>query len=282
MAIPDWFTEHLGWKKATQSTRQRCQDLFDQEYGPNLADLSGSSSVRIAGHMYEQIGIPKDKHTSIDLGALEAESGGRTKRAVRAAGARLEAGLATDIESSLINVDPARGWSVVRSGSVDQFAQYEHLRSLQELFDSNWTLRSTVGRDYQISTDVMVGVPNHWATGPPFALHAAISSKLTIRSDRVQNIRFEFGTMIKNRRGRLPHMVVVTAEPLPSRLISIGRGTGEIDAIYHLLYDEMQSALDSIRGDSKHLDKQARDWQELVETARIRPYSELVDVIAGG
>ena len=73
-------------------------------------------------------------------------------------------------------------------------------------------------------------------------LHASISSKWTIRSDRAQNSRTEALNLIRNRKGRLPHIVVVTAEPLPSRLASIALGTGDIDCVYHaMLYELVES-----------------------------------------
>jgi hypothetical protein len=53
----------------------------------------------------------------------------------------------------------------------------------------------------------------------------------------VQNIRHECLQMIRHRRGRQPHPVTVTAEPLPSRLASIARGTGEVDDSYGSLLE---------------------------------------------
>ncbi|EMU6176122.1 restriction endonuclease, partial [Escherichia coli] len=64
-------------------------------------------------------------------------------------------------------------------------------------------------------------------------LHASISCKWTIRSDRAQNARSEALNLIRNRKGNLPHVMVVTAEPTPSRLASIALGTGDIDCVYH-------------------------------------------------
>ena len=73
-------------------------------------------------------------------------------------------------------------------------------------------------------------------------LHASISAKWTIRSDRAQNSRTEALNLIRNRKGHLPHIVVVTAEPLPSRLASIAMGTGDIDCVYHFaLYELIQA-----------------------------------------
>lgn len=288
MSAPDWFTRHLGWKTATLKATPRCVKYFGEAVGPNLADLSGTSSTRIAGEAYRILNIPISVRTEFDIGSVEEAQDRRSESedsrprpaAVEAAGARLEAGLEQDIERRLNEIDPDRGWWLTRQGGVERFAQYEHLLRLQQLFDESATLKSTMGRDYRVSTDLMVCVPSPWKPGPEFMLHAAVSSKLTIRSDRVQNVRFEFGTLVRTRKGRLPHLVVVTAEPLPSRLVSIARGTGEIDAVYHLLYDELGEALGSLREQDKHLKRQWADWVELVETRRIRPYGELAEVLA--
>ena len=43
-------------------------------------------------------------------------------------------------------------------------------------------------------------------------LHASVSCKWTLRSDRSQNSRTEALNLIRNRKGHLPHIVVVTAD----------------------------------------------------------------------
>ena len=71
-------------------------------------------------------------------------------------------------------------------------------------------------------------------------LHASISCKWTIRSDRSQNSRTEALNLIRNRKGRVPHIAVVLFEPLPSRIASIAMGTGDIDCTYHgALYERL-------------------------------------------
>ncbi|MEU9435743.1 NgoMIV family type II restriction endonuclease [Streptomyces sp. NPDC048252] len=40
--------------------------------------------------------------------------------------------------------------------------------------------------------------------------------------------------MIRHQRGPLPHLVVVTAKPIPSRIASIAQGTRETDAGDHI------------------------------------------------
>jgi hypothetical protein len=291
----------LGWKKATKKATPRCVRLFGEAYGPNLADLSSTSSTRIAGLMYEQLGVGLDRKSSVDLAGESDDDGSTTANvdlfsdevesrietamerlaAEPSAGSALERALQLDLMDSLSVLSPDRHWLVTRSGTVNQFSQYAHLSELQRLFVEIPAVRATVGRDYQVSTDVMVGLPNPKGPEHPHVLHAAVSSKLTIRSDRVQNIRYEFGMLVRNRKGRLPHLVVVTAEPLPSRLVSIARGTGEIDAVYHLLFDEMHGVLEHLpRELQMSLGSQRSDWLELVEQDRIRPYSELAATLA--
>jgi len=267
----------LGWKAASRKATPRCVRLFGEARGPNLADLSSTSSAAIAGAAYRVAGVPITRYSDLDLDTdddIQASTGTALERALEA-----------DLLAGLISVDPARGWEVTRSGSVSQFAQYAHLGELQRMFEEQPTLRSTLGQDYEVSTDVMVSLPDPNHPTRPRVLHAAVSSKLTIRSDRVQNIRYEFGTLVRNRKGRLPHLVVVTAEPLPSRLVSIARGTGDIDAVYHLLYGEMDevASRDSLAGvASAAWAEQRGAWRELVDQRRIRPYSELVAVLAAG
>ena len=127
-------------------------------------------------------------------------------------------------------------------------------------------LAAALGRDYTITPDVVVIrdtvedaeinaskclVDETVSTlaslrkqnkGSPL-LHASISCKWTIRSDRAQNARSEALNLIRNRKGKLPHVVVITAEPLPSRLASIALGTGDIDCVYHFALYELQATL---------------------------------------
>jgi NgoMIV restriction enzyme len=112
------------------------------------------------------------------------------------------------------------------------------------------------------------------ASGLP-PLHAAISCKWTIRSDRVQNIRHECLQMIRHRRGRQPHLVTVTAEPLPSRLASIARGTGEVDAVYHIAYDAMAASAAANANP-----EQAEAWREVTGQRRVLSYEFLTATLA--
>jgi hypothetical protein len=101
-------------------------------------------------------------------------------------------------------------------------------------------------------------------------LHASISAKWTMRSDRAQNSRTEALGLIRNRKGHLPHIVVVTGEPLPSRLASLGLGTGDIDCMYHFaLYELIEAVKDTGSEDSIEI------LNSLIEGKRLKDISDL-------
>ena len=105
---------------------------------------------------------------------------------------------------------------------------------------------------------------------PKAILHASISCKWTIRSDRSQNTRTEALNLIRNRKGKTPHIVCVTAEPMPTRLASLAMGTGDIDCVYHMALTELML---SVR-ESKNED-QGDMLDTLITGKRLRDISDL-------
>ena len=101
-------------------------------------------------------------------------------------------------------------------------------------------------------------------------LHASISAKWTIRSDRAQNSRTEALGLIRNRKGHLPHIVVVTAEPLPSRLASLALGTGDIDCVYHFALPELREAVEASKAEDS-----IEMLRILIEGKRVKDISDL-------
>ena len=161
-------------------------------------------------------------------------------------------------------------WEILKLGNnnrlkTSDFAQYGHLSDLQELMKANSQLAASLANDYMVAPDVIVyrelcadeeinesgmvvddsvclGADLRKSNGGKPILHASISAKWTIRSDRAQNSRTEALNLIRNRKGHLPHIAVVTGEPMPSRLSSLALGTGDIDCVYHFaLYELMES-----------------------------------------
>jgi hypothetical protein len=101
-------------------------------------------------------------------------------------------------------------------------------------------------------------------------LHASISCKWTLRSDRAQNARSEALNLIRNRKGRVPHIVVVTGEPLPSRLASLALGTGDIDCVYHFALPELMNAVNKLG-----IEDSSRLVRIMVDGKRLKDISDL-------
>ncbi|TQM66852.1 NgoMIV restriction enzyme [Actinomadura hallensis] len=244
----------LGWRLGNK-----------QRLVPNTADTSNPASIAIAGTLLDKLGIPR----GIQTGTADPRSGRPLEKAV-----------AESLRQDLPLHDSGRAWHVHEAPiSISEFVQYRHLKELDKLVRNNKDLRVTLGRDYLIKPDVIVALPGRSRLEPEF-LHAAVSCKWTIRSDRVQNIRHENNQMIRHRRERLPHLVTVTAEPLPTRLSAIARGTGELDAVYHIAYAALDAAVHDLASRGRIEPNQFEAWLECKDLGRVRPFTDLAKTIA--
>ena len=101
-------------------------------------------------------------------------------------------------------------------------------------------------------------------------LHASISCKWTLRSDRAQNARTESLNLIRNRKGSLPHIVAVTAEPWPNRIATLALGTGDLDCVYHFALPELKRVVDRVGSEaSRHM------LDAMIDGRRLRDISDL-------
>lgn len=192
-------------------------------------------------------------------------------------------------------------WSVLNLGNqsaikTSDFAQYEHLAYLSALVSQNKQLSTVIGTDYLVAPDVIIYrdlcedeeinaneacVDDTVATmadlrkangGKPI-LHASVSAKWTMRSDRAQNSRTEALNLIRNRKGHLPHIVVVTGEPLPSRLASLALGTGDLDCVYHFALYELLEAVKEYSANGR--EDILETLQNLIDGKRLKDISDL-------
>ena len=224
---------------------------------PNIADRSSSTSKTISSSIFEQLEITR-----------RSDAPGQTL------GRRFETAIQRDLAQRLLQLDQDRHW-LVGSQPITEFSQYAHLDHIRRLAeeDQRGTLRSSLGTDYLIKPDITIGILHDDRENQRQHLHAAVSCKWTIRSDRVQNIRHEGVVLTRHRRGRQPHIVAVTAEPLPSRLAAIARGTGELDCVYHVALQQLRLACPANSESEVVL-------AELVQQNRLRPFGVLAEAIA--
>lgn len=225
------------------------------------------------------------------------------KLPAQTAGALFEEAVCTFLKDTFPKLQHLRpgNWMILNLGNhaetqTSSFAQYAHLAYLADVMRREKQLSSVLGNDYMVAPDIVVArglctdaeinrtdvcVDDSVCTkadlrasngGLPL-LHASISAKWTMRSDRAQNSRTEALNLIRNRKGHLPHIVVITGEPLPSRLASLALGTGDLDCVYHFaLYELLDAVRDYGAGGREDIVEQL---DRLVQGKRLKDLSDL-------
>ncbi|KAF0208123.1 MAG: type II DNA restriction endonuclease [Actinobacteria bacterium] len=271
-------------RKAFHDALLRTCLTIDSQGRPSNSDSSNQTSIKLAK------GIA-------DL--LKAETVGE-RAAGQTSGNQFEAVCAEYVRLTFLKLGHLRPgkWDVqhVRGHNrleIARYEQYSHLVALDKAARNDPELAAALGSDYTITPDVVIVrqteddaainateqlVDDRVATlaslrsrdgGLPL-LHASISCKWTIRSDRAQNARSEALNLVRNRKGRLPHVVVVTAEPTPSRLASIALGTGDVDCVYHYALYELQETIEALG-----MDDAADTLAVMVNGDRLKDISDL-------
>ena len=233
------------------------QSVLRSESGvPSNADRHSTPSVRIANGILEQLG------TTVASGRLVGQM----------AGSQFEEVCKQYLELTFPRLAHLRpgSWKVSKGiggrTAIAKYDQYEHLAALDAAAKANPELAAALGSDYLIKPDIVIIrlpendqtinkgdllVDSMYARRTPLRrsnsilpiLHASVSCKWTIRSDRSQNARSEALNLVRNRKGRLPHVVVVTGEPTPNRIASIALGMGDIDCVYHFALPELEETV---------------------------------------
>ena len=244
---------------------------------PNNADSNNKTSIRLGSGIVKNIGF------QITQGSLPGQT----------AGHRFEAAtkdFLRDAFSLLSHLRPGE-WDFSLGGNIRDYEQYLHLSDVRRVVDEHEELRIIFG-DYIVTPDIVVcrkpvadsminekeillnnegtavHTPLRHANSQADIMHASVSCKWTIRSDRSQNARTEGLNLVRNRKGKTPHIVVVVGEPLPSRIASLAYGTGDIDCVYHFALRELMEAASDNDSDADLL-------RTLVTGRRLRDISDL-------
>jgi hypothetical protein len=267
--------------------RQICQQAIFLKSGntPSIADVGSQISKRLSLGIIERIAAP------VSANIVQGQTAGKrfediTRDFLQQAFALLQ------------HLRPGR-WHFTVQGNITAFAQYKHMAELSELIKNNRELQTAMG-DYMVKPDIVVSrapvdddeinqaqavvaaddypfyTPLRRRNNQTPILHASISCKLTLRSDRSQNARTESLNLIRNRKGHTPHIAVVTAEPMPSRIASLALGTGDLDCVYHFALHELMATVNDLQDESA-----ADSLQIMVDGGRLRDIADLpFDLVA--
>ena len=269
--------------------RRVCSDSIFLKSGhtPSIADTGSKLSTEVARAIVRSIGYP------LNARGIDGQTAGKNFEIITMEFIRSSI-------TVLSHLRPAK-WLYSVHNDISQFVQYEHLAVLKSIVKDNKEALTALG-DYVVSPDVVVAreplsdreinlrqslvrprgypkltplrAPNQ--SGNTSILHASISCKLTLRSDRSQNARTEGLNLIRNRKGHTPHIGVVTAEPMPTRIASLALGTGDIDCVYHFALDELIEAVERTRNEAA-----VDALRPLIDGKRLRDIADLpFDLIA--
>lgn len=248
---------------------------------PSMADVSSPLSIHLSQKMLSLLGFPTSPKD------IKGQTAGKV----------FEEATKIFLEQSFSLLQHLRPgeWQFSVQGNINSFVQYQHLAALNDLVQKDRLLRTALG-DYVVKPDVVIArmpvsdrtinqqeviveteqephfTPFREANQvhPQPILHASISCKFTLRSDRSQNARTEGLNLIRNRKGHTPHIVVVTAEPMPTRLASLALGTGDIDCVYHFALLELIEAAKDTKNEAV-----IESLEIMIEGNRLRDISDL-------
>ena len=249
---------------------------------PNFADVASEGSRKIAWGIVEELGCEP--------------SVGR----VPGVGTRFETitkDFLQETFSLLDHIRPGKWHYSTTATAISNFDQYAHLADLKGIVKKYQELAAVLGGDYIVVPDIIIGRrpidddeingseklmtdAESVATLTPLRkanqaesrmiLHASVSCKWTLRSDRAQNARTEALNLIRNRKGGLPHIVAVTAEPWPNRIATLALGTGDLDCVYHFALHELKRVVDDVGSEeSRHM------LNVMIDGRRLRDISDL-------
>lgn len=248
---------------------------------PSNADRDSKTSTAIARGIFEQL-YSKGK-TGLRLAGQK--SGSQFEQLTRA--------FVEDTFGAMGGLRPGTWDFNPERRAISDFEQYSHLSDLAAVAKKTREIAVLLGNDYVIAPDILVlrhpepdeviNAKRNLVDGstallsnlrkrnnPLPIIHASISCKWTLRSDRAQNARSEALNLIRNRKGRAPHISVVTGEPLPSRLASIALGTGDLDCVYHFALHELIASIEKLG-----LEDPARMVAVMVDGKRLKDIADL-------
>ena len=262
--------------------RKICQQILyvGSENIPNLADQNSQASIDLAWGIIKQLDLPlQPTPATFEIEAIFEEI---TKWYIDQA------------FSLLTHLRPGK-WVFSTLQRFMEINEYQHLADLKDILNDRQDLKATLG-NYLIMPDILISrssisdeeinqndpivEPQSLPSLTPLReknskdplpiLHASISCKLTLRSDRSQNARTEGLNLIRNRKGHTPHIAVVTAEPMPTRISSLALGTGDIDCVYHFALYELLAAAEATKNEAV-----TELLEIMIEGKRLRDISDL-------
>ncbi len=282
-----------------------------REGRPNTSDKNDKGSIGLGTAYFEAMGVPADAlppqsvgnlmaaKVSVDLQQrLETDAPHLSVTPERAisefeqyshlnAARDLRSDLATEVVRAVSDLRKYTSGSTVDDTVREMLDKHMgRIRAEVRLAEERRRdLLNLLGEESLLKLDIAVSriLPNPISARLPLQhLIAGLSLKWTLRTDRAQDCRMQGSKMTSLRRGRMPHFAAVTMEPRPSMLALLGRGSGDVDCVYHLDLPSLSMAIDDYcSGTQRKARLGIRDnFKRLCDQRRVRDYDELPSYLA--
>lgn len=263
---------------------------------PNTSDAHDPLSVRLGQEMMREMGIPDGQRAKPDPGGdLEVQT---TKhlgehrpdlRILRAQSVRSflqygHIGVAADYIKLVKKNTPKRrdffdqvdswvdrgGDSRERTRTMRGFRKLlNDEQSAFEAFSEQVTYEDLLKLDITIATEIGTSLPE---------LRIALSAKWSLRTDRAQDCVSQGSKLQAQKRGRMPHYAVITAEPRPA-MLKIPSDGPSVDCVYHLDLPALDRALTRMADGNPNWSPKVT-FDRLVRQGRLRDYDDLVQQVS--
>jgi hypothetical protein len=260
---------------------------------PNNSDSNDDQSVDLGVALFDVLGVPRDKVAPVNPGtdmeesivqylqALRPDLRIKRSRAAREFSQYAHLDVFPNFRKNFGDLRPALNDLTVRVLAADLGnvrAQIE--RDLQTLYASTdrqavlvEDLAQQMPEESLLKIDISVAIPHE---GELDELAIGLSSKWSLRTDRVQDPVSQGNKLVAQRRGMMPHFGVITIEPRPAMLKILADGSGAIDYVYHLDLPALEAAINVVAQGKPSNWSPNRTFRRLMTQHRLRDFDRLI------
>lgn len=260
---------------------------------PNTSDANDDQSVILGRALFDQLGVPRDK-------VAPAAPGPDLEMKVVALLRELRPDLRIDASRAAKEFRQYKHLDVFRNfkrNFADQRPALEDLaervlaadlgkqlspieRDLSRLIEKADAqtklvedLAEQMPEESLLKIDIAVAIPHE---GELDELAIAISSKWSLRTDRVQDPVSQGNKLVAQRRGMMPHFGVLTIEPRPAMLKILADGSGAVDYVYHLDLPALEATMEVVAQGKPPNWSPQRTFRRLMRQQRLRDFDQLI------
>ncbi|WP_156425600.1 MULTISPECIES: NgoMIV family type II restriction endonuclease [unclassified Mycobacterium] len=260
---------------------------------PNTSDAHDTQSVELGRALFAQLGVASDSVAPTDPGTLlevqlvnflrdlRPDLHIDKSRAAKGFSQYAHLDVFPNFRRNFGDLRPALEDLATRVRAVDlgvhRAGIERDLEALAASTDTQAALVEDLGEQMPeeslLRIDISVAIPHE---GQLDELAIAISSKWSLRTDRVQDPVSQGNKLVAQRRGMMPHFGVLTIEPRPAMLKILADGSGAVDYVYHLDLPALERTIEAVAQNKPANWSPKRTFRRLMTQHRLRDFDQLI------